>query len=536
MSLRNPEHSPDNHHMVVTPSLPKLAPATIRRPRIDAWLMKHVRTPLRLFVGPPGSGKTTAVASFLADADTRTAYVRVNNDEPAEHLRGRIAQALGLGQINAYPTFIDALRRCGPCQLALDEIDNASADALDEIENLVDDAPKDVSLIYLARSRTVIDAGRLIARGLAAILDAEALAFNAEDIARLADGAGVSFTPLDVGRLLEETEGWPVVASCVIREAGDRDASLAGAYDRWRQSGGRHFADFIKGEIDAQDDFYRAAFQAATSGKHENDDHLAALEARGLFVRYIDGECKPYRVVLQFTAGQARAATPACSSSGALLTVRMFGRFQASIGDRPIEWIRRRDAQLFKYLLLTPKGCASRHDLRRQFWPDAEAQLATQSLRTACSNIRRAIAVIVGYDNIDRYFSTQGEIGVNLTNAVLDIRRFTAHITDGDQELDRSNIREAIAHYRAAENLYSGELLSGDYPEPWYAARAAMYRALYVGALERLADLHAEIGDLPQNRKYRERVSSLKAVSGFTADAPTTIQETNAAQRASAPT
>jgi hypothetical protein len=523
MNLRRPRPLSDNHGVVLTPSLPKLAPATIRRPRIDAWLAKHICTPLRLVVGPPGSGKTTAVASFLSNADTRTAYVRADNNESAQSLRARLAQALGLGQIDTYPTFIDALRRCGPCQLALDEIHKANAEMFDEIAHLVDDAPKDVSLIYIAQSRTVIDAGRLVARGLAAILDAETLAFNAEDITRLADSASVSFTPFDVGRLLEETEGWPVVVSCVIREAGDRNATLAGAYDRWRHCGGRHFADYIKSEIDTQDPFLRTAFHVVMNGgKSDNNDYLAALETRGLFVRYIDGEYRPYRVVLQFVAGCVRTATPAPTSSGALLTIRLFGRFQASIGDRPIEWIRRRDAQLFKYLLLLPKGAASRQDLRRQFWPDAEAQLATQSLRTACSNIRRAIAVIVGYDNVDRYFSTGGDISVNLTNTVLDTRRFTAHIADGDQELEQSNILEAITHYRAAENLYSGELLSGDYPEPWYVARAAMYHALYIGALERLADLYAQIGDMPQNRRYRERISSLKSVATFKSDvAPT---------------
>lgn len=523
MNLRRRGPPSDTHGMVVTPSLPKLAPATIRRPRIDAWLAKHICTPLRLVVGPPGSGKTTAVAGFLSNVDTRTAYVRADNDESARSLRARSAQALGLGQVETYASFIDALRRCGPCQLALDEIDKANAEVLDEIGHLVDDAPKDVSLIYLAQSRIVIDAGRLVARGLAAILDAETLAFNAEEITRLADSAGISFTPFDVGRLLEETEGWPVVVSCVIREAGDRNATLAGAYDRWCRCGGRHFADYIKSETQTQDAYLRTAFHTVMNGgKSETDDQLAALETRGLFVRYIDGEYRPYRVVLQFVTGNVRTTTPQSTSSGALLTVRMFGRFQASIGDRPIEWIRRRDAQLFKYLLLLPKGVASRHDLRRQFWPDAEAQLATQSLRTACSNIRRAIAVIVGYDNVDRYFSTHGDISVNLTNTVLDTRRFTAHIADGDQEFDRYNILEAITHYRAAENLYSGELLSGDYPEPWYVARAAMYSALYMGALERLADLHAQSGDMPQSRKYRERISSLKSVAEFKTDvAPT---------------
>ncbi|HEY0797716.1 MAG TPA: AAA family ATPase [Candidatus Baltobacteraceae bacterium] len=506
------------------PTLPKLAPATIRRARIGNWMQRHVRTPLRLVVGPPGAGKTTAVASFLEEIDARIAYLTVQDDESATALRTRIAEALGLGAVEGYSGLIEALGRCGACQLALDEIDHAAAETLDELEAIVNDAPKNVSLIYIARSRTAVDVGRLVARGLAAILDAELLAFNAEDVAHLADASGVSFTAFDVGRLLDETEGWPVVVSCVIREAADRNGSLAGAYDQWCRSGGRHFAAFIKGEIDRQGDFYRTTFHLVMRGGSgpEHDDRLAALEASGLFVRYADGTCRPYRVVLQFVSGGIRSTVTPMPSTGALLTVRMFGRFQASIGERPIEWIRRRDAQLFKFLLLTPNGTATRNQLRQQFWPDADAQLATQSLRTSCSNIRRAIAAIVGYENVDRYFSTRGEIGVKLSNAVLDVRRFTAHITDGDEQLQRSNVREAVAHYHAAENLYSGELLSGDYPEPWYIARAAMYQALYIGALERLADLHTDLGEVQQGCEYRERVSSLKTAARLVESLPAT--------------
>lgn len=508
--------------MVVTPCLPKLASATVRRLRIESWLSKHTRTPLRLLIGPPGIGKTTAIAGFLSNADTCIAYLRVENDESAQSLRARIAQALGLGlSDNTYLGLIEALQRCGPCQLALDEIDNAAPGTLDEIEALVTDAPKELSLIYAGQARNAIDTGRLIARGLATFLDAEALAFNAEDIAHLADALNVPFTPFDVKRLLEETEGWAVVASCVIREAADHTSGLMGAYDRWCKAGGRYFANFIKNEIEGEDEFYRIAFNRAmrSAASPEQEELLAALEARGLFVRYVAGEYRPYRVVSQLINGAIRPQNAPSAPSGALLTVRLFGRFQASIGERPIEWIRRRDAQLFKYLLLTPNGNASRQELRQVFWPEAEAQLATQSLRTACSNIRRAIAVIVGYDSVESYFSTQGEICVNLSHAVLDIRRFTAHITDGDQQLERRNIREAIAHYRAAESLYSGELLSGDYPEPWYAARAAMYHALYIGALERLADLYAEQSDILQSRKYRERVSSLRTAAKLTGEA-----------------
>ncbi len=475
---------------------------------------------MRFVVGPPGTGKTTAVAKFLGEAESRVAYLAVHSEEPAKSLRSRIAEALGLQPElnreinNSYAAFVEGLRRSGPCQLALDEIDHASSEALEELENLIADAPREISFIYISRSRTSIDAGRLLARGLAAILDAERLAFSAEEIAQLAGAAGVGCTPADIARLLEETEGWPVVVSCVIREAEDRNASLSGAYDRWCKGSGLHFTDFLRGELDKHGEFYRNAFtQIAGDSEGTAADSLAVLEERGLFVRHVNGERRAYRVALQFLSGSARTSSAPAPAPGALLTVRMFGRFQASISNRPIEWIRRRDAQLFKYLLLTPNGTASREELRRQFWPDAESQLATQSIRTACSNIRRAIAAIVGYDNVDHYFVTRGEISVNLSNTVLDVRRFTAHVTDGSQQLERSNIREALAHYRAAESLYNGELLSGEYPEPWYTARASMYHALYIGTLEHLSELHAEIGDPLQARRYRERVNSLKAAA-----------------------
>jgi hypothetical protein len=59
--------------------------------------------------------------------------------------------------------------------------------------------------------------------------------------------------------------------------------------------------------------------------------------------------------------------------------------------------------------------------------------------------------------------------------------------------------------------LYSGELLSGEYPEPWYAPRAEMYKALYVGLLERISDYHADAGHARQAREYADRARELGA-------------------------
>jgi DNA-binding SARP family transcriptional activator len=231
---------------------------------------------------------------------------------------------------------------------------------------------------------------------------------------------------------------------------------------------------------------------------------------RGLFVRHAEGTYHPYRVAQQFEVEAIPAASAVAPDAAALLVVRMFGRFEATIGGRRIEWIRRREAQIFKYLLLKPDGSAARGELRDVFWPDANQHLATQSIRTACSNIRKAIAAVAGYGNVDRYFQSSGHVAVVLENAVIDARRFTAHMADGDAELENGRVPEALAHFRAAESLYSGELLLGEYPEPWYAPRAAMYTSLFVGLLERLADLYAEHGSARRAKEYAERAAELR--------------------------
>jgi DNA-binding SARP family transcriptional activator len=192
-----------------------------------------------------------------------------------------------------------------------------------------------------------------------------------------------------------------------------------------------------------------------------------------------------------------------------MLAVRMLGSFEAAIDGRRVEWIRRREAQIFKYLLLKDDGAASRDELRDVFWPGVPVQLGTQSLRTASSNIRKALAALVGYPNVERYFSSRGDISINLDNVTVDVRRLRAHVADGDAERERGHARQALAHYRAAESIYRGELLLGEYPERWYAPHAAAYQALFVYVLERIGELLDAAGRPNDARQYAERARGL---------------------------
>jgi len=493
--------------------LPRLAPALVNRTRITAWLERHAEIPLRFLAATAGAGKTTAVVTYLEGLDHACAYVALKDDESLETFRERLARALAIAYVPAsFDSLLAALATLAPCEIAVDEIDRGTAETLEELEELAAQAPAGVSFIYCGRSRTAIDGRRFLARGFGAMLDGPALAFDPDEVARLAELHGVGYAPADVARLLEETEGWAIVVSWAVRDAAETATGLTGAYDRWRRSNGRHFREFVEAELRAAGDRYRAAFRTALrgSGAPEERDRLAELEERGLFVYFSEGLYRPYRVARQFDLELPPHGSDGDAGNADLLVVRMFGRFEVEIGGRRIEWIRRREAQLFKYLLLKPNGTATRTELRAVFWPGTDAHLATQSIRTASSNIRKAIAALTGYAHVDRYFSSTGDISVVLENAVIDVRRFTAHVANGDTELEAGRLHEAFAHYRAAEALYSGELLSGEYPEPWYAARAEMYKALYGGLLVRIAEYHADAGRGRHAREYTERARDLR--------------------------
>ncbi len=498
--------------------LPRLAPGTLSRARISAWLKRQADVPLRLLAAPAGSGKTTALVHYLNDGGRSSVYIALRDGDTREHVRARLGEALGLeAKTVSYSNLLGALAARAPCDIAIDNADRAAPEAIEELVALVAEAPMGVAFIYAVRSRAALDATRLIALGSAALLDDNQLAFDVDDVARMCEWLEIAYAPADVARLIEETEGWPLVAHWVLREAAADGGGLNGAFERWRRASGRHFADFLEAELKHASDSDREAFRDALggNGSHVERDRLVQLEARGLFVRFNAGTYRPYRVARQFDLETAPAPSAVEVDANALLVIRMFGRFDAEIGGRRIEWIRRREAQIFKYLLLKPDGSASRTELREIFWPEASAHLATQSIRTASSNIRKAIAAIVGYGNVDRYFTSRGDIAVEVDNAVIDVRRFTAHLTDGDNGLEAGRVQEALAHYRAAEGLYVGELLSGEYPEPWYAPRAEIYRSLYAGLVQRLAELYAESGQQRRAREYAERAADLRTRESF---------------------
>jgi DNA-binding SARP family transcriptional activator len=496
--------------------VPRLTPLTIHRARIERWLQAYAQTPVRLVVAPSGSGKSTALLTYAAERDGDVAYCALPPECEPLQLRQVLATALALPKApKTYAQLVDAI--CGNpahcVEIAIDEIDNASHETVQELLRLVEDVTENVTLIYAARSREHIHARRLIARSLAELCDARRLSFDEEEAALFAQACGATCTELEISRLVDDTDGWAMALCGTLRTAAAEGDTLPRAYDRWRKQSSAFLHELLASELERVSEDDRTLFWNVMSGRtFGNVAQLRHLEGCGLFI-YEDGDqLRPYRA-LQPPASKG-SSLPASAAPepppAAPMIVHMFQSFEAKIAGRDIPWVRRRDQQIVKYLLLKPDGKASRAELASVFWSDTDRHLATQSVRTACSTIRKAFASIVGYAAVDAYFRTAPDVQLDLSRVVCDVRRFTAHIFDAESCFGRGDREGASMHYRAAEKLYAGGLLDFEATEPWFATPARILRDRYVMLLERLGEIAFEANDLDVALEYAQRGRALE--------------------------
>jgi len=440
--------------------LPKLAPDTIRRERISGWLADHADVPLRLVAAPSGSGKTTALVSYAAAARHRAGYVALDPGTTAETLRDAIARAFGFAPPHDDDALLAAFEDAGRCEVLVDEADRGCETVRASLRRFVYEAPENVTFVYASRSRDVVDSTRLVALGLGAVLDGERLAFTLEEATRLAEASRVDADEREIGRLVHDTEGWAFALCSAIRESASAGRSLDGAFDRWRRTNARLMRRFIDEALVDEDPALETAARKLFDGELVEETTLDRLEQRGLFVRWIEGSYRPYRAVARVT----RASAPAPTRALASFTVRLFGKPDVRIEGQRVAWFRRRDAQIFAFLALQPQGRARRETLLRAFWPDADRQLAAQSLRSACSTMRRSLAAAVGYADLAHYVAFGDEIALNLDLFAIDARRVRAHLRDAETAWSGGDVTTALEHDQAALRLAREELLDGDVP------------------------------------------------------------------------
>ena len=183
------------------------------------------------------------------------------------------------------------------------------------------------------------------------------------------------------------------------------------------------------------------------------------------------------------------------------LRVRLLGGFSVAVGGRTIaetEWRRRKVASLIKLLALAG-GRLHRDQLVDRLWPDLTPEAAVNNLYQALHLARRIFDPTGA--TAANYLQIQSDlVHLCLAGPVwIDVAAFETAAGVAQQSQD-------LAAYRAALDLYVGDLLPEDPYEEWASNRREVLRQGYLGLLLDQARLQEA------RHEYAEAIQTLNRV------------------------
>ncbi len=181
--------------------------------------------------------------------------------------------------------------------------------------------------------------------------------------------------------------------------------------------------------------------------------------------------------------------------------IRLLGGFEVSVGPWAVEgneWRLRKARSLVKLLALAEGHTLHRERITAALWPELDTKSAANNLHQVLHFARAALEP--GAENpTSRYLPLQGDLLALCPEGPLwvDVEAF--------EEAARAarRAREPAA-YRAAANLYAGELLPEDRYETWAEERREALRETYLALLTGLAELYEE------REEYEPAVEALR--------------------------
>jgi DNA-binding SARP family transcriptional activator len=171
--------------------------------------------------------------------------------------------------------------------------------------------------------------------------------------------------------------------------------------------------------------------------------------------------------------------------------VWLLGGFRVSVGSRTIgddRWQRRKAAALVKLLALAPGHRMHREHLMDLLWPRLGREAAANNLHRNLYVARRNIEPdpLTG----SRCLNLRGEQLVLWPE-----RDLWVDVAAFEQAAEAARFSQDPAAYRAAIDLYAGELLPEDRYEEWTEEHRRRLREIYLSLLLRLAHLREERED-----------------------------------------
>ncbi|TMK45663.1 MAG: transcriptional regulator, partial [Actinobacteria bacterium] len=145
------------------------------------------------------------------------------------------------------------------------------------------------------------------------------------------------------------------------------------------------------------------------------------------------------------------------------LRIHLLGVFHVGVASRHVDdtaWRLKRPAALVKLLALAEGHRLHREQVMDRLWPDLDPKAAAANLRKAVHLARRAL----DQDEGARWLRSEGDLLALPRDAWVDVDAFDSAASDARRSGD-------LKVYRAALELYTGDLLPEDRYEEWVGPR-----------------------------------------------------------------
>jgi DNA-binding SARP family transcriptional activator len=307
-------------------------------------------------------------------------------------------------------------------------------------------------------------------------------------------------------------------AGALCKEAGDYAAAeklLLEAFNTaknnkavpgmWRTA--IHLADlyYRKNDYKQEEKYLRLWGRSAAAGRytyfHDMNSTMAGACARCI-EKNIYPEIMQHILLKYYGTDEVRVLEkPALASDPDMVVLpqqviklKLFGQFKmwvdgVEIGENV--WKTRKICGILKYLLANSGQVVPRETLAAMFWPESDTKASSTSLRTALYELKKALAhleLAFGSWNALIVENKSGFCVCARNTLEIDVDTFTGlYKQSKTNTLSTGEIRDILIQMT---QLYDGDFLADGPYNDWVAATCEHYKAMFVEASHKLADLY----------------------------------------------
>jgi DNA-binding SARP family transcriptional activator len=170
-------------------------------------------------------------------------------------------------------------------------------------------------------------------------------------------------------------------------------------------------------------------------------------------------------------------------------------------GQRVQRWNSLKARAVFQYLLIHQDGPTRRDVLMALQWPEHSRNSARNNLNVALYSLRNTLDGLGRNAQPILYRDGCYILNPELTSWV-DRSEFLSAIDNARLARRANRPRQVIDAYHKAIQLYRGPLFDDDVTGEWYLPEQRRLAELYLQALEHVAEIHFELGELPEAVRF----------------------------------